>query len=83
MKSIFVILVAIISALYLINPTAGFIELLPDNIPFIGNLDEATAAAVLLACARYFGFDLSGFFGKKDESQSHEVVEVEADEVRR
>ena len=83
MKSIFVVLVAIFSALYLINPTAGIIELLPDNLPIIGNLDEATAAAVLLACARYFGFDLSAFFGKKKESHSRDVVDVEIDEVSR
>lgn len=82
MKSLLVILAAILSALYLINPTAGFIEFLPDNLPFVGNLDEATAAAILLACARYFGFDLSGFFGKKEED-SHEGDIVDVDEVRR
>lgn len=38
----------IIGVIYLINPTAGFIELLPDNLPFIGNLDEAGATTLLL-----------------------------------
>lgn len=37
-----------LSLVYLINPGAGVFELLPDNIPGIGNLDEATAVAVLL-----------------------------------
>ena len=40
--------IAIFCAIYLINPTAGFIEFIPDNLPIIGNLDEATATAGLL-----------------------------------
>jgi uncharacterized membrane protein YkvA (DUF1232 family) len=42
------ILAAIVSVIYLINPGAGFIELIPDNIPFVGNLDEAGATALLI-----------------------------------
>ena len=77
MKSYLVLLAAIFSAIYLINPGAGFIELLPDNIPFIGNLDEATATAILLACARYFGFDIAKFFGRKgDKKEDSEVIDV-------
>jgi len=79
MKSFFVFIAAACSVLYLLNPTAGILEVIPDNFPFIGNLDEATATAILLACARYFGFDLSKFFGKKSDDDS--VVDVEADEV--
>jgi len=68
MKSIFVAITGIICAIYLLNPGFGWIELLNDNLPLIGNLDEATAMAVLLACARYFGFDLSTFLGKRKSS---------------
>jgi len=42
------IVIAIICAIYLINPTLGVIEFIPDNLPIIGNLDEATATAGLL-----------------------------------
>ena len=35
--------VAILGAIYLLNPTAGILELLPDNLPIVGNLDEAAA----------------------------------------
>lgn len=35
------IIVALVSALYLVNPTLGVFEFLPDNLPLIGNLDEA------------------------------------------
>lgn len=40
---------AIIGVIYLLNPTAGFLELIPDNIPFLGNLDEGVAVMLILA----------------------------------
>ena len=61
MKIFFVIFIGIISLTYLVNPTAGFFELIPDNIPLLGNLDEAAACALFLAVLRYFGVDLTGF----------------------
>ncbi len=76
MKSLLVLLAALFSVIYLINPGAGFIELLPDNIPFIGNLDEATATAILLACARYFGWDISNFFGRKGDEKDDSAIDV-------
>ncbi|HEY9077848.1 MAG TPA: hypothetical protein VIO61_15040 [Anaerolineaceae bacterium] len=38
---------AVIGIIYLINPTAGVLELLPDNLPFIGNLDEGVATVLI------------------------------------
>jgi uncharacterized membrane protein YkvA (DUF1232 family) len=35
-------------ALYLLNPTGGFIELIPDVIPIVGNIDEAAATGILI-----------------------------------
>ncbi|MFQ5482223.1 MAG: DUF1232 domain-containing protein [Nitrospinaceae bacterium] len=64
MKNLLVALIGFISLFYLINPAAGFIELIPDNLPLIGNLDEAAAAALFLAALRYFGVDLTGFLRK-------------------
>ena len=61
MKNLFVILTGLVSLVYLINPTAGLFEIIPDNFPIIGNLDEAAACALLLAVFRYFGIDLTGF----------------------
>jgi uncharacterized membrane protein YkvA (DUF1232 family) len=34
--------------LYLVNPGFGVFELLPDNLPLVGNLDEGAAAALLV-----------------------------------
>lgn len=47
------IVLSILSIIYILNPTAGVIEILPDNIPFIGNLDEAGATAILIKCIYY------------------------------
>ena len=56
MKRAWPILVALFCIVYLLNPTLGFFELIPDNIPWIGNLDEATAAILLVwAVKRIFG----------------------------
>jgi hypothetical protein len=38
-----VYLASVVGGIYLLNPTAGLIELLPDNLPLVGNLDEAGA----------------------------------------
>ncbi len=66
MKKFSVALAGLLAFLYLLNPTAGVFELIPDNIPLIGNLDEATATMVLLAALRYFGFDFTEMFIKKN-----------------
>jgi hypothetical protein len=38
-----VYLLAFLGGIYMLNPGAGIIEIIPDNIPFIGNLDEGGA----------------------------------------
>ncbi|MGC9347943.1 MAG: hypothetical protein ACP5JG_07390 [Anaerolineae bacterium] len=42
-----VYVLALLSLIYILNPTAGVLEVLPDNLPFIGNLDEGVAFALL------------------------------------
>jgi uncharacterized membrane protein YkvA (DUF1232 family) len=44
-----VYLFAFLGVLYILNPTAGIFEFIPDNIPFIGNLDEGVAFMLILA----------------------------------
>jgi len=62
LKTIGIIGLALLSVLYILNPGAGIFELIPDNIPVIGNLDEATAVMILLACLRYFNIDIGNLF---------------------
>ncbi|MBK8500142.1 MAG: DUF1232 domain-containing protein [Flavobacteriales bacterium] len=65
MKSFLVVSAGILSFLYLVFPSFGVFELLPDYIPFIGNVDEATATMVLLGSLRYFGMDLTNLFRRR------------------
>ncbi|MDX1811385.1 MAG: DUF1232 domain-containing protein [Gammaproteobacteria bacterium] len=65
-KTTIVIILGIFSLLYIINPGAGVFELIPDNVPIIGNLDEAMAVMILLACLRYFGIDIGNIFKRRD-----------------
>lgn len=71
MKGVLVFLAGFFALLVLIFPS-----ILPDFIPVIGALDEATATAIIIACARYFGWDLSKFLGRKNEAKD-EVVDVD------
>ncbi|MGF1678209.1 MAG: hypothetical protein ACFCUX_03330 [Candidatus Methylacidiphilales bacterium] len=47
-KKFLAVLAALFSVMYLLNPGAGWIEFIPDNIPVIGNLDEAAFTAMLI-----------------------------------
>jgi hypothetical protein len=40
-------LAAVVGFVYLLNPTAGLLELLPDNLPLVGNLDEGVAMLLI------------------------------------
>jgi len=46
-----VYLLSLLGFIYLLNPTAGIIEILPDNLPLVGNIDEGAAALAL-----WYGF---------------------------
>lgn len=74
MKKLVVFGAGVLAALYILNPTAGVFELIPDNIPLVGNLDEAAAVALLLMCLRYFGIDLTNIF-RRDEDKTIDIKE--------
>ena len=38
-----VMIFSFVGFIYILNPTIGILEFIPDNIPFIGNLDEGGA----------------------------------------
>jgi uncharacterized membrane protein YkvA (DUF1232 family) len=48
------LLLGLVGAVYLLNPTAGVLELIPDNLPLVGNLDEAAAAFLVIWCGGNF-----------------------------
>ncbi len=45
----------IAGSIYVLNPTAGLIEFIPDNVPIFGNLDEAGATALVIYSLQYLG----------------------------
>jgi len=47
-----------ISIIYLLNPTLGLVELLPDAILGLGNLDEAFFTGLLIKCLHSLGYTL-------------------------
>lgn len=80
-RSVLVFGVGLFSLLYLTNPSMGVIELIPDNFPIIGNIDEAAATTLLVAALAYFGFDVSKLFGSRKEAEQEDgkVVDVEVE----
>lgn len=68
MKKPGIFLLGLFCVLYILNPTAGIFELIPDNLPIIGNLDEAAAIATLLMCLKYFGIELPDIFRRNDKN---------------
>lgn len=62
-RTLLVVCAGLLSLLYILNPGAGIIELIPDNIPGIGNLDEAFFTVLLVSCGAYFGYDIRLLIG--------------------
>jgi len=59
------------SCVFLLNLSFGLIEI-PDNLPFIGNVDEVVATGFLLACLRYLGLDVLPFSRRVERKKSSE-----------
>ena len=63
MKKYLVATIGFLAFIYLLNPTAGFFEFIPDNVPLVGNLDEGMASFLLLSSLAYFDIDIRDVFG--------------------
>ncbi len=59
MRKTLISLGGLLGLVYLLNPGAGIFEIIPDALPFVGNVDEALAATLVLACLREYGLDLT------------------------
>jgi hypothetical protein len=51
----------VLGGIYIINPTAGIFELIPDVAPVVGNLDEAAILFLMFGAMRYLGMRLPEF----------------------
>jgi hypothetical protein len=72
LKEMVILALAAIAVIYLINPTFGLLELIPDNAPLVGNLDEAGATLILLNTLRHYGLDLTRLFARPSEDEIRE-----------
>lgn len=68
LKEMFILAAGFIAVVYLLNPTLGLLEFIPDNLPLVGNLDEGAATALLLSVLAYYGIDLTRVFGSRARS---------------
>lgn len=57
-----VYLMAVLGLVYILNPTLGILELVPDNLPIVGNLDEGVAFMLI-----WFG--IVEFFKGREKQQ--------------
>lgn len=72
-KEMFIIFLGLASFLYLVFPTLGVFELIPDALPLIGSIDEGTATVLLISVLRYYGLDVTRLFGGRAAGQ-HPLV---------
>jgi uncharacterized membrane protein YkvA (DUF1232 family) len=66
LREMFILGLAAVAFIYLLNPTAGVFELIPDIVPIIGNLDEAGAVLILANALAYYGFDVTRLSGRRE-----------------
>ncbi len=61
-KDVMMMVLGGVAVVYLLNPSFGIFELLPDHLPLIGNIDEAAATTLLVGVLSYFGMTLPRVF---------------------
>ena len=64
-KEMLIIALTVVAGIYMLNPTLGVFEFIPDVTPIIGNLDEAGATLIILNSLRYYGVNLDRLFGTR------------------
>lgn len=48
----------VLAGIYLANPGAGIIDLIPDILPGVGNIDEFVASTIFLTCLGRLGINI-------------------------
>lgn len=57
-----------LAVVYILNPTFGAFEFIPDALPMVGNLDEATATAILI-------WGVKTLFKKEDVEEIEDILD--------
>ena len=66
-KKFAALIIGLVSLIYVFNPTAGILEIIPDNLLLVGNIDEAAATAIIIAALRVLNVDLTKIFEPKKQ----------------
>lgn len=74
LKDLTVLGAGLIAAAYLVYPSFGLLEFIPDALPIVGNLDEATATVILVSAFRYYGVDLSRLFQRDNQPDDRDKL---------
>ncbi|NSW53671.1 MAG: DUF1232 domain-containing protein [Anaerolineae bacterium] len=75
-------LLSAVGVLYILNPTAGILEFLPDNLPILGNLDEGLAYLLVYYGIMEFIAPYLNFDGQKHSVDDDDVVNAEWEEEK-
>lgn len=79
LKEFVIIILGIIATIYLLNPSFGAFELIPDIVPVIGNLDEAGAVAIIINTLGYYGIDMTKLYGRRKPQKKVRRITKNAD----
>ena len=82
-KTIGAVLGTLLSTVYLSNIGFGVAELIPDNIPVAGNLDELLASLLLIRSLLYLGLDPIALkdLAKRQLQKEEEDAELEKNTI--
>lgn len=73
LREMFILGLAAVALIYLMYPSWGLFELIPDAIPIIGNLDEAGAILILVNTLAYYGIDVTRLYGRPERKPNREL----------
>ncbi|NNC83892.1 MAG: DUF1232 domain-containing protein [Flavobacteriales bacterium] len=79
MKRFLIIGSGVLALIYMLNPTAGIFEIIPDNIPGVGNLDEGLAVYVLISVIAFLRGKDFGLFSPSQEDEEDPLIEEPSD----
>ena len=74
-KEMVIVGLGLFAVVYLIFPTLGIFELIPDAVPLIGSMDEAAATVVIVNTLNYYGLDLGRLYGKPKKRRRRRTIQ--------
>ncbi len=83
LKEMVIVFLGFFAVVYLMFPTLGVFELIPDAIPLVGSVDEAGATLILANVLSYYGIDLTRLFARREEDEEGQAITSKKPKTRR